>query len=69
MPQRAQIRKFLANHRGYYCEECLAERLRCSIDEIRYGLGGREAMSIAVVYRFCQGCLSEKPVYGLRASA
>jgi uncharacterized protein with PIN domain len=69
MPHRAQIRKFLAHHRGYHCEECLAEQLHCSIDEIRSSLGEREAMNVATFYRFCQSCLSEKAVYRLRASA
>lgn len=69
MAHHVQIRKFLVRHRGYHCEECLADQLRCSIDEIRHALGGRESMDIAIFYRFCQSCLSEKAVYGLRASA
>ena len=34
MPYYPAIRSFLSNHRGYYCEECLADRLNLSIDEI-----------------------------------
>jgi hypothetical protein len=63
------VRKFLVRHRGYHCEECLAEQFRCSVDEIRDALGWRESMDIAIFYGFCQGCLSEKAVYGVRACA
>ena len=63
------VRKFLVRHRGYHCEECLAEQLGRSVDDIRHALGGRESMDIAILYRFCQSCLSEKAVYGVRACA
>ncbi len=69
MMQYLAIRKFLATHRGYYCEGCLAEQLNLSVDDIRRSLGSRERADVAVTYKICQSCLSEKGVLGLRTSA
>src|SRR5262245_40913348 len=61
------IWKFLATHRGYYCEECLAEQLNLSADDVRRSL--RHRADVALRYTICQRCLSEKSVLGLRRSA
>ena len=69
MPYYPAIRSFLSNHRGYYCEECLADRLNLSIDEIRRSVGQRTLADVSIAYRICQSCLDEKAVFALRKSA
>jgi hypothetical protein len=69
MPHYPAIRSFLANHHGYYCEECLATRLNLSVDEIRCSVGQRTLADVTIAYRICQRCLDEKGVFALRKSA
>jgi len=69
MPYYPAIRSFLSNHPGYYCEECLASRLNLSVDKIRRSVGQRTLADVAIAYRICQSCLSEKGVFALRKSA
>src|SRR5262245_47279169 len=63
------IRSFLSNHYGYYCEECLAERLNLSVDKVRRSVGQRTLADVAVAYRICQSCVKEKTVFALRKCA
>jgi hypothetical protein len=67
--QSSAIWKFLATHRGYYCEGCLAEQLNLSVEDLRQCLSHRELADIAITYRVCQSCLAEKRVVGQRRSA
>ena len=69
MPCYPAIRHFLANHRGYYCADCLAARLNVSADQVRLSVGRRTFAEITTTYRICQTCLEEKAVFALRASA
>jgi len=69
MPHYPAIRSFLSNHRGYYCTECLADRLDLSTDEIRRIVGQRTFAEVTIAYRICQSCLDEKAVFALRTSA
>ena len=62
----AVIRRFLAKHRGYYCEACLARKLRVAVDDIRQSVGELERSDITTAYRMCQECLAERRVVGLR---
>ena len=62
----AVIRKFLAKHRGYYCEACLARQLRVAVDDIRRSIGEPEPPDLTTTYRMCQACSSEQRVIGLR---
>jgi len=67
MPHYLAIWKFLATHGGYFCEECLAEQLTLSTDDVRRSL--RHRTDVTIRYAICQRCLSEKSVLGLRRSA
>ena len=69
MPHYPAIRSFLSNHRGYYCEECLAVRLNLSVDKIRRSIGQRALAEVTIAYRICQSCIEEKTVFALRKSA
>ena len=69
MPHYPAIRSFLSNHRGYYCEECLAARLNLSVDKIWRSVGQRTLADVTIAYRICQSCLEEKTVFALRKSA
>ena len=69
MPHYPAIRSFLSNHRGYYCEECLAARLNLSVDKIRRSIGQRALAEVTIAYRICQSCVEEKTVFALRKSA
>jgi hypothetical protein len=69
MSHYSAIRSFLSNHHGYYCEECLADRLNLSDDEIRRSLGRRTLAEMTMAYRICQSCLNERAVFALRMSA
>jgi hypothetical protein len=40
----------LSLHHGYYCEECLADRLNLSEDEIRRSLGQRTFAEVTMAY-------------------
>jgi len=62
----AVIRKFLAKHRGYYCEACLARQLRVAVEDVRRTADELERPDIITTYRMCQECLSERRVLGLR---
>jgi len=69
MPCYPAIRHFLANHRGYYCADCLATSLNLSTDQVRRSVGQRMFAEIAATHRICRSCLTEKAVFALRASA
>jgi len=67
MVQYAAIRKFLITHRGYYCEACLAGLLHVPAEDIQRSLDEQERPDIAIAYKICRNCSSEKRVIGLRA--
>jgi len=69
MPHYPAIRSFPSNHHGYYCEECLADRLNLPRNEIRRIVGQRIFAEVTIAYRICQGCLTEKAVFALRTIA
>jgi len=69
MPYYPAIRSFLSNHRGFYCEECLAARLNLSVDKIRRSVGQRTLADVTIAYRICQSCVAEKTVFALRQVA
>ncbi len=69
MPHYRAIRRFLSNHHGYYCVDCLAARLSLSPDQVCHSVGQRTFAEIAMTYRICQSCLEEKAVFALRSTA
>jgi hypothetical protein len=67
MPHYPAIRSFLSTHRGYYCEGCLAVRLKLPKDEIRRIVRQRAFAEVTIAYKVCQSCLDEKAVVALRS--
>jgi len=55
MAHYVAIWKFLATHRGYYFEGCLAEQLNLSADDVSRIL--RHRADVALRYAICQTCL------------
>lgn len=62
MSAEQRMWKFLVRQGGYYCEECLAERVGVSVDEIRR----RPSSDFVALYRLCHGCHCERRVIALR---